>query len=113
MLCLWSSSCRPRREEGAGKSLRKLWATWIFSWAAAKDPFAFSKVQCTLVCSVIFFFFFFGAAVYGGSQARNGIGAAAAGLHHSTAMPDLSLIRDLYHSLQLCWILNPLREARD
>ena len=58
MLCLWSSSCRPRREEGAGKSLRKLWATWIFSWAAAKDPFTFSKVQCTLVCSVIFFFFF-------------------------------------------------------
>ena len=70
------------------------------------------SVHSCVFCD-FFFFFFFGAAVYGGSQARNGIGAAAASLHHSMAMPDLSLIRDLYHSLQLCWILNPLREARD
>ena len=31
----------------------------------------------------------------------------------ATAPPDLSLIRDLWHSLWQCWILNPLREARD
>ena len=29
------------------------------------------------------------------------------------AMPDLSLICDLHHSSRQCWILNPLREARD
>ena len=35
---------------------------------------------------------------YGGSQARSRIGATAASLHHSSRQ---------------CWILNPLREARD
>ena len=28
-------------------------------------------------------------------------------------MQDLSLVGDLHHSLQQCWILNPLSEARD
>ena len=31
----------------------------------------------------------------------------------ATAMPDLSRICDLHHSLQQRWILNPLSEARD
>ena len=32
----------------------------------------------------------------------------------ATAMPDLSCIHDIHHSSrQQCWILNPLREARD
>ena len=31
----------------------------------------------------------------------------------ATAMPDLSCIFDLYHSLWRCRILNPLRETRD
>ena len=31
----------------------------------------------------------------------------------ATATPDPSLICDLRHSLQQCWILNPLSEARD
>ena len=30
-----------------------------------------------------------------------------------TATLDLSHIHDLHHSLQQCWILNPLSEARD
>ena len=29
------------------------------------------------------------------------------------AKPDLSHICELHHSSQQCWILNPLREARD
>ena len=31
----------------------------------------------------------------------------------ATAMQDLSRDFDLYHSLQQCWILNPLSEAKD
>ena len=31
----------------------------------------------------------------------------------ATAMQDPSCIYDLYHSLQQCWILNPLSTARD
>ena len=31
----------------------------------------------------------------------------------ATAMPDLSLVFDLYHGSQQCWILNPLREDKD
>ena len=42
---------------------------------------------------------------YGGSQARGLIGAVAADLHHSHAMPDLSCVCNLYHSLgQLCFV---------
>ena len=37
---------------------------------------------------------------YGDSQARDPVGASAAGLHHS-------------HSSPQCWILNPLSKARD
>ena len=32
---------------------------------------------------------------------------------YATAMPDLSCICDLHHSLWQCWILNSLNEARD
>ena len=62
-----------------------------------------------------FFFFFFRAALaaYGSSQARGQIGAAGAAYVTAIAMPDLSHICDLHCSLRQCWILNPLREARD
>ena len=50
---------------------------------------------------------------YGGSQARGLIRCTAAGLLTATAMPDLSLIRDLHHSSQQRRILDPLSEARD
>ena len=45
-----------------------------------------------------FFFFRTTPAAYGGAQARGQVGAAAAGLHHSSWQRQ---------------ILNPLREARD
>ena len=48
-------------------------------------------------------------AVYGSSQARGQIGAAAASL----GTPDLSCICDLRCSSQQYQILNPLSEARD
>ena len=41
------------------------------------------------------------------------VGAAAGGLHHTEATPDPRGICDLGHSLQQCWILNPLSKARD
>ena len=57
---------------------------------------------------VLFFcFLFFRAAAeaYGSSKAR--------GLIRATATRDPSLICDLHHSSQQCWIPNTLREARD
>ena len=50
---------------------------------------------------------------YGSSWVRVLIAAAPAGLHHSMATPDLSSICNLSHSLQQCWILYLLSEARD
>ena len=50
---------------------------------------------------------------YGASQARGGIGTAAAGLHHSHSKANPSHICDLHHSSQQYQILNPLSEARD
>ena len=51
--------------------------------------------------------------VYGGSQARGQLRAAAASLHHMQAMPDLSRICHLHHSSRQHQILNQLRKARD
>ena len=69
----------------------------------------------TLKFDLLFFFPHFRAesAAYGSSQARDWIRAAAAGLHHSTMMQDLSHICDLHHNSQQCQILNPLSKARD
>ena len=60
-----------------------------------------------------FFFFLFRATpvAYGGSQARDLIGAPAAGLRHSNARS--RHVCDLHHSWPQHWIFNPLREARD
>ena len=68
-----------------------------------------------LYCFLIFYFCLFRAAytAYGNSQARGPIGAIAAGLCHTMAMPDLSQICKLPQSLWQCWILNPLSGARD
>ena len=52
-------------------------------------------------------------AAYGGSQARDRIGAVAASLHHGHSNADPSRICDLHHSSQQCWILNLLNKARD
>ena len=75
-----------------------------------------------LFCFVLFFLFFFGGgllvcfvffraapAAYGSSQGRGQIRAVAALI----AMPDLSCIGDLRHSLWKCQIFNPLSKARD
>ena len=67
-----------------------------------------------------FFFFFpifglFRAALlaYGGSQARDQIRAAAAGLHPSHSNTRSEPLCDLHLSSSQCQILNPLGEARD
>ena len=62
-----------------------------------------------------FFFFFLRAApeAYGGSQARDQIGALAARLRQSHSNVDPSCVCDPYHSSWQCQILNPLNEARD
>ena len=57
-------------------------------------------------------------AAYGGSLARDPIGAVAAGTTdvittRTTATPDLSHVCDLHHNSQQRQILNPLSEARD
>ena len=52
-------------------------------------------------------------AAHGSSQARGGIGAAAAGQTTATATRDPSCICDLHRSSLQGRILNPLSEARD
>ena len=61
----------------------------------------------------LFFPFVFRAVLmaHGSSQARGGIGAAAAGLHHRHR--DLSRVCDLHHSSGQCRIPSPLSRARD
>ena len=52
---------------------------------------------------------------FGSSQGRGWIGAAAEAYAtaRATAVVDLSLICNVYHSLRQCQILNPLSKARD
>ena len=50
---------------------------------------------------------------YGGSQDRNGIGAAAARLCHSHSNTESEPLLRLQHNSQQCWILHPLSGARD
>jgi len=52
-------------------------------------------------------------AAYGISLAKGWTGAAAEPYTTAMATLDLICICDLHHSLQLCWMLNPLREAWD
>ena len=72
----------------------------------------------TWAAAVRFFFFFF-LNLYlwhmDVSQARNQIGAAATGLHHSHSNSNAGFEPHLwlFHSLWQCQILNPLNEARD
>ena len=49
----------------------------------------------------------------GSSQARGQMGDAARVYPTAMATPDPSRSCDLHCSLLQCWILNPLREARD
>ena len=64
------------------------------------------------------FFFFFGLfraahMAHGGSQARGGIRAVAAGLRHSHSNVRSKHVFSLHHSSRQCRILNPLSKARD
>ena len=77
---------------------------------------SFSGLFWFFICLfALFCFLFFTAtpAVYGSSWARGQIEAAADGLHHRQPIPNLSCFCDLCCSLQQCWMLNPLSEARD
>jgi len=64
------------------------------------------------VCVCVYSFYGHTCSTWKFPGARGWIRAAAAGLHHATAIPDLSCICDLCHSLWHHQILNPLREAR-
>ena len=64
------------------------------------------KLKKVLFCFVLLFRAT--GAAYGGSQARDGIGAAAASLRHSTETQGPSLGCDLHHSSWQRWTLNPL-----
>ena len=79
-----------------------VWSTESFIAGLCKEvsgpPIALNSLKG--FSKTFFFYWLFRAApeVYGSSQARDGMGAAVANLHHST---------------RHCWVLNPLREARD
>ena len=92
------------------------------SWAALAPTRALSHFQsaafayalqewCLDLC-LYFFFFLWPHLQHMNSWARGQIGAAAKAYVTATT-PDLSHISDIPHSLQPCWIFNPLSEARD
>ena len=75
-----------------------------------EKSYYFITISFYSLLSFIFFIFFFlftvAPAIYGGSQARGLIGAAAASLYHSHTTPDLSSIFDLFSCLVQHQILN-------
>ena len=73
-----------------------------------------SESQFFFLSSSFFFLLFRATAVaYGGPQARDPVGSAAAAYAAVTATPDLSCVCGLHCSFQKHRILNPLSEARD
>ena len=99
-----SNTMRVRRAIGTET---RLTGRPCFQWS----PREFS---CTIF-SFLFLLLRAAPAASGSSQSRGQIGATAASLRYATATAaqDLSCICNLQHSSWQCWILNPLREARD
>ena len=62
-----------------------------------------------------FFFFFLGQNLWHMEVPRLGVKSELQLLAHATAtaMPDLSNVYNLHHSLWQCWILKPMIEARN
>ena len=105
LLALWSWLSTPQNCEKINLLLKppSPWSFVIAGWCTYKiksDPVNKKSLATEYSC-------------VRSSQARGWIRAAAAGLPTATATPNLSCIYDLHRSLQQCWILNPLSEARD
>ena len=88
----------------------------VLSYKRIQGPNNLMQSCLDLDFSVIYLFIYllFRATpvAYGSSWARGQIRAAAAGLCHSTAMPDPSHLCDLQHSSQQHRILNPLKQSQ-
>ena len=90
---------------------RQCYIDWVFLFSVAKTFNIFSFL----------FFFFFSLFVFLGPHRRqmdvSRVGALLQlwppAFATDTATPDPSCICSLHHSLQQCWILNPLSKARD
>ena len=115
--------------------LQQLTARWTWQWAAPLSPSwvpsgltiqaavmwwldghnsLWFLISQAIIFSSQYFFFMAAPMAYGNSWARSQMGAVAAGSSITAmAMWDPSGICDLYHSLWLHWIFNPLSEARD
>ena len=82
-------------------------SSWLHG-ISSETPMSVFPIICVCVC-----LFRTVPEAQGGSQARGLTGAVGAGLHHSTATPDPSPVRDPHHSSRQCRILNPRSETRD
>ena len=106
---------KPKRKNTHTHAQTKI-AQWLNVEIAAISPCPQQRTLCILPWVMqIFFpsFWLFRASptAYGGSQARDLIGAMASAT--APAMWDLRCLCDLYHSSQPCQILNPRSKARD
>ena len=61
----------------------------------------------------VYFFLFFRATPKAYGSSRLGVKSELQLLAYATAMQDPSLICNLQHNSQQCWILNPLSKARE
>ena len=79
------------------------------------EPQVLTTRELPTLKSFFLFFFFLRAAstAYGGSQARDPIGATAASLRQSRNNARSSRVCNLHHSSQQRQILNPLNKGRD
>ena len=73
------------------------------------------KAECSLEGLLFFFlsFFFLGLHLQHMEVPRLGVELELQLPAYATATWDLSCVCDPHHSLQQCWILNPVSEARD
>ena len=100
-----------------------LWSLWVQNTPSGYPPPLKPWLQLSATFIFLFLFFhYFRAAptAYGSSQARDPVGATAAGLHHSHSntgsgpyLQPTPRVCNLHHSSWQQQILNPLREARD
>ena len=87
---------------------------WPQRWPCDLLPAPQPTLIHKFLCGPVYFFLLRAApVVYGCFQARGGMAAAAAGLHHSHSNVGSSCICDLCHSLLQSRILNPLSQATD
>ena len=120
---MWSVFHRSREKSHSGRNMQRATSQ---AWQKLTPSEIYQGIETErtsilpiqgFVCLFLFCFALFfnisAPAAYGSSLARGRIEAAAEAYTTATETMDLSHTCKLHFSLQQCWILNPLSEAKD